>query len=121
MPQLIAWLILAAVHTMPALALFRPAQMQTLYRVGADNPLFLLMHHRAGLFVAVFVACIVAAFHPASRQLASVVVAISMLSFLWLWWKAGSPAALGKIARVDLLGLPVLAYAALAAFGVIPR
>lgn len=121
MLQLIAWLLLAAVHLLPALAFFRPAGLTALYRLNPDNPLFLLIHHRAGLFVAVFVACVIAAFHPASRQLASVIVAISMFSFLWLWWQAGSPAALTRIAQVDLLGLPVLAFAALGAFGLISK
>ncbi|MFN9498825.1 MAG: hypothetical protein ACK57E_10320 [Erythrobacteraceae bacterium] len=109
MMQLILWLILAAIHAMPALALFRPATLTTLYRLQPDNPLFLLMHHRAGLFVAVFVACVFAAFVPEGRRLAVLVVGISMVSFLVLYWKAGSPAPLRKIAQVDLLGLPVLA------------
>ncbi|MFN9634225.1 MAG: hypothetical protein ACK554_12420 [Erythrobacteraceae bacterium] len=109
MMQLILWLILAAIHAMPALALFRPATLTTLYRLQPDNPLFLLMQHRAGLFFAVFVASIWAAFVPEGRRLAVLVVGISMVSFLVLYWKAGSPAPLRKIAQVDLLGLPVLA------------
>ncbi|MCR2833316.1 hypothetical protein [Parerythrobacter lacustris] len=121
MLQPIFWLILAAVHAMPALAFFRPAQMQSLYRVGPDNPLFLLMHHRAALFLAVFITCIIAAFHPPSRPLASVVAAISMTSFLFLWWRAGCPPQLKMIATVDLLGMPVLVLAAAFAFGLIGR
>lgn len=119
--QTIAWLILAAVHFMPALAFFRPAGLTTLYRIGPDNPLFLLMHHRAALFLAVFAACVIAAFDPGSRRLASVVTAISMVSFLLLWWRAGSPAALKAIAFVDLAGLPFLAFVALSAFGLIGK
>ncbi|HEX4847302.1 MAG TPA: hypothetical protein VFV30_04110 [Novosphingobium sp.] len=121
MLQPIAWGLLALVHLMPALAFFRPATLTTLYRIQPDNPLFLLMHHRAALFVAVFAACLIAAFDPGSRKLASVITAISMLSFLWLWWQAGSPGALKTIAIVDLIGLPVLAYAALGAFGQIGK
>ena len=109
MMQPVLWLILAAIHAMPALALFRPATLTALYRLQPDNPLFLLMQHRAGLFFAVFVACIWAAFVPEGRRLAVLVVGISMVSFLVLYWKAGSPAPLRKIAQVDLLGLPVLA------------
>jgi hypothetical protein len=116
MMQLILWLILATIHAMPALALFRPATLTTLYRLQPDNPLFLLMQHRAGLFFAVFVACIWAAFVPEGRRLAVLVVGISMLSFLLLYWQAGSPAPLRKIAQVDLLGLPVLAGVAWLAF-----
>jgi hypothetical protein len=116
MLQLILWLILAAIHAMPALALFRPATLTALYRLQPDNPLFLLMQHRAGLFFAVFVACIWAAFVPEGRRLAVLVVGISMASFLVLYWQAGSPTPLRKIAQVDLWGLPVLAGVAWLAF-----
>ena len=116
MLQLIFWLILAAIHAMPALALFRPATLTTLYGIAADNPLFLLMQHRAALFLAVFVACVWAAFVPEGRRLAVLVVGISMLSFLALYWIAGSPAPLKRIELVDLAGLPVLAGVAWLAF-----
>lgn len=116
MMQPVLWLVLAAIHAMPALALFRPATLTSLYRLQPDNPLFLLMHHRAGLFFGVFVACIFAAFVPEGRRLAVLVVGISMVSFLLLYWQAGSPAPLRKIAQVDLLGLPVLAGVAWLAF-----
>jgi hypothetical protein len=112
----IAWLVLAAVHLMPALAFFRPATLTVLYGVAPGNSLFLLMHHRAALFVAVFVACVWAAFDSDARRLGSVVTAISMLGFLWLYWRAGSPAPLRTIALVDLAGLPVLLFAAYGAF-----
>jgi hypothetical protein len=48
--------------------------------------------------------------------LASVVVAISMISFLWLYVAAGQPAALRQIAIADLAGLPFLVIAAWLAF-----
>jgi hypothetical protein len=116
MLQLILWLILAAIHATPALAFFRPATLTSLYKLQPDNPLFLLMQHRAGLFLAVFVACLYAAFVPEGRRLAVLVVGISMVSFLALYWQAGSPAALKRIAAVDLAGLPVLAGVAWLAF-----
>ena len=116
MMQPILWLILAAIHAMPALAFFRPATLTTLYGLRPDNPLFLLMQHRAGLFLAVFVACIWAAFVPEGRRLAVLVVGISMVSFLVLWWQAGSPAPLRRIALVDFAGLPALAGVAWLAF-----
>jgi hypothetical protein len=114
----IAWLILAAVHAMPAIAFFRPALLTRLYRLPADNPLFLLMHHRAAMFFAVFSICIWATFDPKSRQLATIAVGISMMSFLALYWRTGSPNPLKKIARVDIMGLPVLTYAGWMAFAV---
>ena len=112
----ILWLILAGIHAMPALAFFRPATLTTLYRIEPDNPLFLLMQHRAALFFAVFVACVWAAFMPEGRKLAVLVAGISMLSFLALYWMAGSPAPLKRIAIVDLAGLPVLLGVAWLAF-----
>ena len=116
MLQSIAWLALAAVHFLPALAFFRPAMLTTLYRLEPGNPLFLLMQHRAALFVAVLAACIWAAFDPGARRLASLVVAISMLSFLLLFLQDGSPPSLRRIATVDLFGLVPLAFVAFAAF-----
>ena len=116
MVQPILWLILAAVHTLPAFAFLRPAMMTGLYSLHPDNPLFLLMQHRAALFLAVFAACIWAAFDPECRKLASLVVGISMLTFLYLYFANGSPPALRQIAIVDLAGLPALALAAFLAF-----
>ncbi|WP_073977734.1 hypothetical protein [Erythrobacter donghaensis] len=49
-------------------------------------------------------------------RLAVLVVGLSMVSFLVLYWQAGSPPALRRIAHVDLAGLPVLAGVAWLAF-----
>ncbi|MFM7350485.1 MAG: hypothetical protein ACKO01_13540 [Erythrobacter sp.] len=116
MLQLIPWLVLAAIHATPALAFFRPATLTALYGVQPESPLFLLMQHRAGLFLAVFGACLYAAFVPDGRRLAVLVVGISMASFLVLYWQAGSPPPLRRIALVDLAGLPALAGVAWLAF-----
>jgi hypothetical protein len=88
----------------------------TLYGVPLGSTTFLLLHHRAALFLGVLVICVWAALRPDVRQLASVAVAISMLSFLWLYAAAGQPPALRQIAIVDLVGLPFLAMAAWLAF-----
>lgn len=116
MSQLICWLLLGLVHLIPALALFRPALITRLYGVQPDSPLFLLMHHRAALFFAVLVACVWAAFDPGGRKIATLLAAISMLSFLFLYQSYGRPAALGTIALVDLIGLVPLAWAGWHAF-----
>jgi hypothetical protein len=116
MLELIAWLILALVHLMPALAFFIPSLLTKLYRLEPGNALFLLMHHRAALFLAILVICVWSAFDVTPRRLASVAVAISMVSFLALYWLQGSPAALRQIAIVDLIGLPALAYVMWRAF-----
>ncbi len=116
MIERIAWVVLAAVHFMPALAFFQPALLTKLYRLEPANPLFLLMHHRAALFLGVLVTCLWAAIDPRPRQLAVAIVAISMLSFLAVYWRAGSPKALKKIAQVDMIGLPALIYVGWMAF-----
>jgi len=116
MLQPILWFVLAAIHAMPALAFFRPATLTALYGIAPDNPLFVLMQHRAALFLAVFAACVFAAFVPEGRRLAVIVVGISLISFLALFWMAGSPPPLKRIALVDLAGLPVLAGVAWMAF-----
>ncbi len=116
MLQLISWLALAAIHFMPALAFFRPSTMTAMYRLEASNPLFLLMHHRAALFLAVFLLCLWSAFDATPRKAAVLVTAISMLSFIALYFSNGSPKPLKTIATVDLIGLPFLALVAWKAF-----
>jgi hypothetical protein len=111
-----AWALLALVHITPALALFAPSLLTRLYGVQSGESLFLLMHHRAALFLAVFVACIWCAIDPVPRKLSVIAVAISMLSFLALYFANGSPPALKQIAIADLVGLPALAYVAWKAF-----
>ena len=112
----IAWLILALIHLAPALAFFRPAMLTRLYAVDAQSPTFLLLHHRAALFLVVLTLCVWAAFDPGARRVASVAAAISMISFLGLYWQAGSPPALRTIAIADLAGLPFLAIVVWRAF-----
>ncbi|MEY3702398.1 MAG: hypothetical protein RLZZ561_18 [Pseudomonadota bacterium] len=116
MMQSISWLILALIHLLPALAFFRPATLTKLYSIEPGNPLFLLMRHRAALFLAVFLACLWAVLRPEARQLAAIITAISMLGFLWLYWRAGAPKSLRAIALIDILGLPFLAFAVFGAF-----
>jgi hypothetical protein len=108
--------LLALIHLMPAIALVRPSLITRLYVVQPSDRTFLLLHHRAALFLAIFVICMWAIFDPGARRIAAVAVAISMLSFLWLFLMNGSPAALRSIAIADLIGLPALAYVTWRAF-----
>jgi hypothetical protein len=110
------WIVLGLIHLAPALALFRPALIGTLYGVDVSSPTFLLLHHRAALFLLVVIICAWAALRPEVRLLATVSVAVSMTSFLWLYAAAGQPPALRTIAIADLAGLPFLAIAAWSAF-----
>jgi hypothetical protein len=109
---IVCWAVLGLIHLLPAVALFRPAMLTQLYGAAPGGEVFVLLHHRAALFLAVLVVCVWAALDPAVRRLASVAVAVSMLGFLVLWVRAGSPPALRTIALADLAGLPFLAVAA---------
>jgi len=116
MIAIICWVALGLIHLLPAIALFRPTMIGTLYGVEAGSTTFLLLHHRAALFLVVLTVCIWAALRPEARPVASVAVGISMLSFLWLYLAAGQPPTLRQIAVADLIGLPFLAVAAWQAF-----
>ncbi|MBC7636399.1 MAG: hypothetical protein H7251_12430 [Acetobacteraceae bacterium] len=116
MIAVICWGVLGLIHLLPAVALFRPSMISALYGVPSGSAAFLLLHHRAALFLCVLLICIWAALRSDVRPLASVVVAISMISFLWLYAAAGQPMALRQIAIADLAGLPFLAITAWLAF-----
>lgn len=116
MIERIAWGLLALLQLAPALALANPALITRLYGVGREDAAFLLLQHRAALFLAVVIICLWAMFDPASRRLACAAVAISMLSFLLLYGLGDQPAALRSIAIMDLVGAPMLAFAAWRAF-----
>ena len=116
MAERIAWIILALVHLMPALAAIAPATISRLYGVDAGSPVFPLLHHRAALFAVILLLCVWAAADPAVRQLAVIAVGLSMLSFLAIYMANGQPASLRTIALVDLAGLPALAFVAWRAF-----
>ncbi len=116
MIERIAWGLLALLHVTPAFALANPALIGRLYDVDRGDPAFLLLQHRAALFLAVVVICIWAMFDPALRRAAVIAVAISMISFLALFWIGGLPTAPRSIAIMDLIGVPVLAYVAWRAY-----
>lgn len=116
MSEPICWGLLALIHLVPAIAAIRPSLVTTLYAVGAREPAFILLQHRAFLFAVVVLVCIWAAFDPATRRLAAVAVGVSMGSFLLLYLLHGSPAPLRTIAVADAIGLPALAYVAWRAF-----
>lgn len=103
------WLMLALIHVSPAAAFFVPGLIERFYAVPAEGDIGLLMQHRAALFVAVLAAILAAAIHVPSRKIATIVVAVSMLTFLWLFLRGGSPARLRTIFLADLAGLAPLA------------
>ena len=105
----IAWLLLALVHVSPAAALFRPSLVQTLYGASPEGPTGLLLTHRGATFLAIVVAAVWAAFDPSVRRLTTVVVAIAVLGYLFLYARAGMPEGpLRTIAAADALALAPL-------------
>jgi hypothetical protein len=112
-----AWVALALVHAAPAAALFVPGLIRRLYQVEPKGDLGVLLTHRGALFFAIFAACMLGAFDPLARRALTIVVSISMVSFLWIYAQAGMPAgALRTIAQVDLIGLAPLAFVLFAAW-----
>ncbi len=110
------WAILALIHALPAIAFFWPSLLTKLYNAQPDSAAYLLLHHRAALFVGVFVACIWAMLEPKSRPLAAAIVSISLISFLGLYTYGGMPNNLRLIAIADLVALPFFATIAWHAF-----
>jgi hypothetical protein len=116
MLQPVSWLVLATIHALPAMALFRPSVIERLYGVSPGDPAFLLLQHRAALFMVVLILAVWAAFDPGIRRAASLCVGTSMISFLLLYWAAGAPPSLKGIAIADLAGIPFLALVAWKSF-----
>lgn len=113
----ICWFLIGAIHFIPSLVLFFPGMVERLYSVDPEGEIGVLLVHRAALFVTVFLASIYAVFQPSVRKLAAIVAAISMLSFLFVYFRAGMPVgSLRTIAVVDLVGIIPLALVAYSAF-----
>ena len=107
----ICWLLLALIHAVPAMALFRPGLIEQLYAVGPASGGHTLLVHRAAMFLVMAIICVWAAWRVEVRALATVAVGISMATFIMVWWQAGQPAPLTNIAIADALGLAILALA----------
>ncbi len=106
---IVAWISLAIVHLMPAAVLVRPGLIETLYGVQAAGDLGVLLMHRGSLFLSIVVVCLYAAWASGARRAASLVVGISVVSFLVIYMGAGAPAGpLRVIAIADLVALAPL-------------
>jgi hypothetical protein len=99
-----AWILLVLVHGMPAAVLAQTGLITPLYGVEAAGDLGVLLIHRGGRFLAIFVVCLYAAWEPGVRRAASRVVVISVVSSLTIYVLAGAPAgSLRLIALADLI------------------
>ena len=106
-----AWGLLALVHVLPALVLFRPGMVRTLYGVEPGGDVGVLIVHRGALFLAVVVASLWALADPGVRRAMGVVVGISVVGFLWVYVRAGMPSgALRTIAVADGVALVPLVW-----------
>lgn len=107
----IGWVLLALIHLLPSAVLFNPRLTEKLYGLTASSDVGLLIVHRGALFLAIVVSALWAAVDPAVRGLASVILTISMLGFLIIYWRAGMPVgALRMIAIVDIIGVGILFF-----------
>lgn len=71
------------IHGVPALSVFAPSKIASLYGISAqDSTVLTLLHHRAVLFVLISAACIYAAHTPSVRWPVLIGTAISMISFM---------------------------------------
>lgn len=113
----LSWALLALVHASPAAVLFAPQLLRSLYGMEGDGVMGVLLVHRGALFLAIVVACVFALFDTASRRVAAVVVALSVIGFLVVYARAGwPPGALRTIAVVDLVALLPLGWVLLMAW-----
>lgn len=113
----LSWAALALIHAMPAAAFFWPAMLKRLYGLDPQGDLGVLMTHRAALFLSVVAVCLYAALDPSARRAASLVTAISVTAFLYVYVRAGMPeGALRTIAIMDAIALAPLALVIWAAW-----
>jgi len=100
-----AWASLALLHVMPGMSVFVPGLVDRLYGSSADGDVGVLLVHRGALLLTVCIAALFAAIDPSSRRLASLVVIVSMISFLVIYSPARMPAGeLQKIAIANAEG-----------------
>jgi len=104
--------LVGLIHLVPAVGVFAPERLRTLYGIGLDAPdLVLLMRHRALLFALLGGFIILAAFRPALQPLAFGAATLSMGGFLLLAAGGGHGEAIMRIVRADGVGMALLALA----------
>lgn len=112
-----AWLIIALIHTPPALAAFSPQLRKRMYGVDETPALSVMLTHRGVLFLAVALACAFAAFNTNARQVATIVAGVSVFGFLIVYAAANFPKGpLRTIALMDVVAAIALIYAAFGAW-----
>lgn len=110
------FLVVALIHMLPLSGVLGSDRLSRLYGLSfADNNLAILMRHRAVLFGMLGCFFVFAAFSPGYQGLALIAGFVSVGSFLWLAWSAGSyNAAIGRVFVADLVaGACLVAVAAM--------
>ena len=105
----ISWIVLAAVHLAPALALGSARLRRQLYGQDLDGSLAILLAHRSLLFAAVVAASTAAALFPPIRASVAWVVTVSVAGYLAVYVGHGAPRGpLRRIALADVVALPFI-------------
>ncbi len=99
------FVVAAIIHLIPLSGVRGSEKLSALYGIPMDEPnLIILMRHRAILFGLLGVFLLVAAFKPAYQVPAFVAGFISVLSFFWLTWSAGTHNdKIGRIFTGDII------------------
>ena len=113
---LASWTTLALIHTPPAVTAIAPSLIDTLYGVAPAGVVGVLLIHRGAMFLAIAALCAYAGFNKSARRPASLVAAISMISFLMYFVAAGASPPLRAIAIADGVGLLPLTIVAIDAW-----
>lgn len=108
------FLILALIHLLPALSVFAPSKIASLYAVSpSDKAMLTLLQHRALFFAILCAGFVWAAFYPQYRGPVLIAGVISMAGFLIIAGQHGELAGgLRKIVVADIIGLAVAVLAA---------
>jgi len=85
-----------------------------LYGIKPGGPVLVLLEHRTLLFAGILLLCLWSAIDSQPRPAALVATALSVLGYFALYIRHAMPTGpLRKIAKVDLLALPLLAFLAI--------
>lgn len=99
------WAFLALLHLPPSLVLFNSSLIDKLYGVSSSGDIGALLMHRGLLFFTLVLATTWAIFSVEARPLVSLLLAVSILGFLLVYWRSGTPPSLARIALADLIAL----------------
>jgi hypothetical protein len=114
---MVALIVAGVIHLLPLPGVLGADRLTSLYGLSFnDSNLVILMRHRAVLFGLVGAFLIIAAFVPGLQLAAFTGGFVSVASFFWLAWSAGSyNAAIGRVVTADIVAFVSLVIGAAAA------